>query len=574
MQRERNPDQPGQPFERETLREAAEALLAGRVLEQIATGAALGEVLEAIALLVEGQAHGVLCSVLVLDDDGVHLRHGAGPSLPAAYNGAIDGVAIGPRVGSCGTAAYLRRPVIVTDIAVDPLWTDFRDLAERHGLRACWSTPVFSSRGAVLGTFAMYYAEPRGPAPGERRLVRLATHLAAIAIERDAAERAQQRLLEELRAERRRLDAVLQQCPAAIVVADREGRLVLSNRQVDVICRAPFPPAGRVDDYRVWPCFHPDLTPYAPHEHPMARSLERGEIVTDEEIDIVRGDGTCGAVSVFSAPILDEQQRVAGAVTIFVDISGRRQLEASRESLLDELKQALRARDDFLSVASHELRTPLTAMRLQVDSLARQVAAGNVAADKLLPKLFGAQRQVDRLELLVGDLLDVSRVVAGRLRLRTETVDLGQLAQQVGLRFQELYAAAGSRLAFDVAGPVSGEWDPGRLDQVVANLLSNALKYGQGAPVRVAVTTTGDRARLRVTDQGIGIALAQQLRLFNRFERAVSERQYTGMGLGLWICREIVEAHGGTIDVASAPGTGSVFTVELPCRPAAPGKLG
>src|SRR2546427_5072143 len=124
-----------------------------QVLELIVQGAPLPRVLDAIVRLVETLAdHELLASILLLDDDGIHLRHGAAPSLPAAYNRAIDGLAIGPAVGSCGTAAFRGEPVIVDDIASDPLWADFRDLAESHGLRACWSTPVLAASGRVLGT--------------------------------------------------------------------------------------------------------------------------------------------------------------------------------------------------------------------------------------------------------------------------------------------------------------------------------------------------------------------------------------------------------------------------------------
>ena len=128
------------------------------------------------------------CSILLLDADGVHLRHGAAPNLPDAYNRAIDGVEIGPQAGSCGTAAYRNQAVIVTDIATDPLWADYRALALPHGLRACWSTPIRSAHGLVLGTFALYYREPCAPGPADLELIERVTHLSAIAIERKQAE--------------------------------------------------------------------------------------------------------------------------------------------------------------------------------------------------------------------------------------------------------------------------------------------------------------------------------------------------------------------------------------------------
>ena len=167
-----------------TARKQTEALLACQttVLEMIARGAATPETLTTLLRRMEEFAPGMRCSVLVLDEDGVHLRHGAAPGLPEAYTRAIDGVAIGPNVGSCGAAAFRREPVIVEDIATDPLWAEYRALALAHGLRACWSTPIFDEQRRVLGTFAIYYGQPGRPSAEHRRCIDLATHLAAIAI--------------------------------------------------------------------------------------------------------------------------------------------------------------------------------------------------------------------------------------------------------------------------------------------------------------------------------------------------------------------------------------------------------
>src|SRR5229473_173951 len=171
-------------------RKRAEMLLGGekRLLEMIAKGEPLDIILHALCQLVEELASGALSSILLLDPKTNQLRHGAAPSLPVPYTEAIDGLVIGPCVGSCGTAAYRAEPVIVSDIASDPLWADYRHLAFRHGLRACWSTPILSSAGKVLGTFAIYYREPRSPTPQEQELIQQITHLASIALEREQAE--------------------------------------------------------------------------------------------------------------------------------------------------------------------------------------------------------------------------------------------------------------------------------------------------------------------------------------------------------------------------------------------------
>src|SRR5580658_902701 len=195
--------------------ESPEALarLDVKVLAMVMAHAPLPEVLEALCTNIEKQHSGLLCSVLLLDADGRTLRHGAGPSLPREYIRVIDGIQIGPSVGSCGTAAYRRQPVIVSDIASDPLWADYRDLALAHGLRACWSTPIASQDGGILGTFAIYYREPRIPDQEHLQLIAHATHLAAIAMEwdRDKA---------ELSAAESRYRTLVERLPAITYVAE------------------------------------------------------------------------------------------------------------------------------------------------------------------------------------------------------------------------------------------------------------------------------------------------------------------------------------------------------------------
>jgi PAS domain S-box-containing protein len=179
-----------------TERKRAEALREGesQILEMIARDARLEEILDCLVRVVEAQFAGLLCSVLLLDEDGQHVRHGAAPSLPESYIKAIDGLCIGPKAGSCGTAMYRREPVVVTDILEDPLWEPYRGAVEPYGFRACWSTPILAPSGKALGSFAMYYCEPRSPSPAETRALEMATHLAGIAIERRLARKERERL--------------------------------------------------------------------------------------------------------------------------------------------------------------------------------------------------------------------------------------------------------------------------------------------------------------------------------------------------------------------------------------------
>ena len=215
-----------------TERKQTESLLARQtqVLESLARGAPLEEALDAIVRMIEERADGMLCSVLLVHADERVLRPGAAPSLPDAFNQAVaQGIPIGPNTGSCGTAAYRAEPVISPDIANDPIWADYRELALGHGLRACWSTPIFSSAGEVLGTFAMYYHQPRSPGPLERELIRAATHVAGIAIERRQAE-------EALRESEERFRTLYTKTPAMVHSIDTDGNFVtVSDRWLEVL---------------------------------------------------------------------------------------------------------------------------------------------------------------------------------------------------------------------------------------------------------------------------------------------------------------------------------------------------
>jgi PAS domain S-box-containing protein len=234
-----------------------------------------------------------------------------------------------------------------------------------------------------------------------------------------------------------------------------------------------------------------------------------------------------------------------------------------RANLYLAAQAAVRVREDFLSVAGHELRTPLTSLKLQLQLLER-----TRPSDLSAPRLQGMRRQVGRLESLVESLLDVGRLSEGRLSLELGEVELGALTREVLERLEDVFERAGCAVHLEAPAPVHGRWDAQRLDQVLVNLLTNAAKYGAGRPVHVRVEEAGGLARLTVRDEGIGIAPEALPRLFGRFERAVSDRRYGGIGLGLYISRQLVEAMGGRVSVHSRLDEGSTFTVELPLRPA------
>ncbi|WP_433927367.1 AAA family ATPase [Sorangium cellulosum] len=268
-----------------------------------------------------------------------------------------------------------------------------------------------------------------------------------------------------------------------------------------------------------------------------------------------------------------QQRRYGPPDLALADELGRRAALALDNTRLYRIAQeAIGRRDEFLLIASHELKTPLTSLQMQVQMVERRFRRDSTAS--LTPARIEAMlqvfnRQIGRLGHLVDELLDVSRLHTGRLTLACEPVDLASLTREVVERMAPQLAAAGCRTELEVDELVVGSWDRSRLEQVLLNLLSNAMKYGAHQPIHVSVRRQGSSAQIIVRDHGIGIAEEDQARIFHRFERAVSVRNFGGLGLGLYLVRSIVASHGGAVRVESKPNGGATFVVELPLRPPA-----
>lgn len=303
----------------------------------------------------------------------------------------------------------------------------------------------------------------------------------------------------------------------------------------------------------------PDGSHYPLEECPIdnARSVMRP--AQNQEDYFCNKDGTLFPVS-YSVASLERDGKTVGAVLEFRDITEQKRAEG-------ELRLAIQSRDEFLSIASHELKTPLTSLKLQTQLRQRVLAKGDssaFSAERLSTLFKGDARQIERLSRLIDDMLDISRISTGKLNLQPEPVDLCDIVKETLDRYRAQFDEVKVTLDVDICEGVIGSWDRYRIEQVVANLLMNALKYGEGKPVHVSVSRSGQMARITVKDQGIGIAKENHSRIFNRFERAISANEISGLGLGLYIVRQIVEMHQGQIWVESELGKGSVFIVELP----------
>ena len=290
-----------------------------------------------------------------------------------------------------------------------------------------------------------------------------------------------------------------------------------------------------------------------------------------------------GAVDFLHKPL--DIHAVKSKVNVFVDLYRQRKamkqqveaLEQSRreqEALLkelqstqNELEHAVRMRDDFMSIVSHEVRTPLNGLILETQLRKLHLAKGNVAAftlDKLSAMVDRDERQIKSLIRLVEDMLDVSRIRTGKLSIRPSRFDLVQLVSNLLESFSAQISNADSTMSFTAEGPVMGTWDEFRIEQVVVNLLTNALRYGSHNPIDVRVYCDGGQARVDVLDHGIGVSEENQKRIFQQFERVSANHVIAGLGLGLFISEQIVAAHGGSISIDSEEGKGSLFRVSLP----------
>jgi PAS domain S-box-containing protein len=303
-----------------------------------------------------------------------------------------------------------------------------------------------------------------------------------------------------------------------------------------------------------------------PADNPVGRVLSEGTIVgLANHTALIARDGIERPIADSGSPIRDGSGAVLGAVLVFRDVTEERRAEEEYQRAR-RAEEAVRERDVFLSVAAHELRTPLTALKLKIQGLEQLVykLLPPETVSRVTPRFQDAIRQTRRLAELVERLLDVSRIATVRLVLDIEDADLPTIIDHVVRDVTEAAAAARSEVRVSVTGDGRGRWDRRRMEQVVLNLVSNALKYGNGQPIDIILGGDADTVTLAVVDRGIGIAREDLQRIFAPFERAAPVEHFTGLGLGLYITKGIVEAHGGTISATSEPGQGTTFEVRLP----------
>lgn len=568
-------------LERDVLAHLAERTPAA-ALEQLANG------LERIA------SDGTLVSILVTDErDERFLHHGAAPSLPREYIEGLGLVPISGDAGSCGTAAFRRERVIVSDIESDPLWRGFQDLARTHDLRACWSTPIVDTEGALLGTFAFYYREPRAPAPDDLALIEGAARLTRLVLERQRAENARARSSRRKRA--------LFAAASVLATADDLDRTRALEQILAAVAEALEWQAAAVwlthGDHQTLSCVaqwaHDDASlatfladtrgrRFAPGEGLPGRVAKSGEpawqTITDDDPSFPRWPSAraAGLAEGFAVPVIEDSKTV-GAIELFTSRPEPADLDLllslrtvglqigqflRRARLVEELRETVRFSELFSGILAHDLRNPLNTVVMGTEILA--TTAKDDRAVRTLDRMRSAETRMTRM---IDQLLDLTRSRSGGgIVIARQPADLAELARSLVSELGIAFPAR--RIEVACTGDTRGEWDPDRLGQVLSNLLGNALAHGEPNGLVAMRIDGGDPASVRIETHNAGTIPTELLPvLFDPFRRGTATKAPSrGVGLGLYITKLLVEAHGGTVEVTSSDEAGTCFGVKLPRR--------
>ncbi len=519
-----------------------------RVLKRLAQGASLDEVLHTLVEVAEESRPEMIASILLIDEESGCLRNGASRRLPDFYCQAVEGTTPGPDVGSCGTAAFTGKRVIVEDISTDPRWDRVRDIALRASLRACWSEPIISSTGRVLGTFAMYYQQPREPNDGELEFVSSSANLAALAIERVRYQHA-------VEGERAMLKTLVGGIPDALIATGHDRTIQHFSRSASrMFGYEPEEVIGHTTRM-----FNADPSDYD------RLSKERfnasvGESFEVLEIQAQRQSGETFPSEVVGTTIRDEQGKVIGYLGMVRDITDRKVAQAKLAESQDKLVQAerLAVMGQMVSAIGHESRNALQRIQVGVDVLGYEIEEGSEARDDL--------DRISRAKADLEHLHDELRSFAGPIQLNTASGSLAEVWRQAWTNLQVSRTDRDAGLIEETDNvDLNCEYDAFRMEQVFRNLFENSLAACSD-PVRITVSCRNmdiDGAHyvsVSVRDNGPGLPDEIRSHVFEAFHTTKAK----GTGLGMAIAKRFVEAHQGTIEVGDNYNDGAEFVIRVP----------
>jgi two-component system sensor kinase FixL len=501
---------------------------------------------------MEGQAEGLRCSILLLNRDGKHVRHGAAPNLPEAYVKAVDGASIGPRNGSCGTAMFTHKPVRVEDVMTDPLWADYREFARICGLSACWSTPILSPQGEVLGSFAMYREEKRGPRPEEDRLTNIATHVAGIAIGR-------QRQQEILRERDARISLAAESAELAFWILYPEGNAWMSDKGRRIY---GFDSNLPLTCDLILSRIHPDERAAVKAEYERGCALQG---TFESEHRLLLPYGKTRWVIMRGRCLQDDHGNPLETIGVTLDVSAQKQaalqVQVQREEMAHRNRVALMG--EMTASFAHELNQPLTAIANNASAARRFLDRGNIDVEllrELLQSMVADSQRAGEVMRGIRSLVRKEPSAHTLLNLNAIITDTVRLVSSDVLNRESVVTTELDPHLPQVQGTLV------QIQQVLLNLIINALDAVEQLPPserRVIISTRsdkGDVTEVSVRDFGIGLPKDRPDKVFEHF---FSTKQ-TGMGMGLPIVRSIVESHGGTITAENGPDRGARMVVRLP----------